>query len=116
MGVYHNVYIGPYAEYLIRAGDPIPSVEDVAKGKLLDKWGLGRGWGLDDPPTVEVDGISFQSCCYVPGCRRQGAPDRQTDYSDCGEGAGIQDLRVVDVEAEIAWLGSAFRKELRTLE
>jgi hypothetical protein len=112
MGVDHNVYLGPYAECLVRSEDPAPYVDDVAKGKLLETWGFRRAWGVSEPPTVAVDGIVYQRYCFVQGASRPGEPEREMDYS----GSGIEDLRAVNTQAEIDWFARAFRKELRALE
>ncbi len=116
MGVQHNVFVGPFAEFLVRPEAPPPHVSDVAEGKLLAAWGFSRAWGLSDPPTVAIDGVLYRRYCFVPRDRRPGQPQRPMDYSELGEGSGVEDLRGVDAHAEMDWLARAFREELRALE
>jgi hypothetical protein len=113
MGVPQSVYIGPYAEWVVRPDEPSPELEAVAAGELLKGWGLARAWGRSYPPEVEVDGVVCQRFCFVPDDERAGQPRRQMYYFEAG---AVEDLREVDFQAEMEWFTQAFRNELRALE
>jgi hypothetical protein len=113
MGVPQSVYIGPYAEWLVRPDEPGPELEAVASGALLEDWGLSRTWGLSHPPEVEVEGVVCQRYCFVPDDGRPGQPTRRLYQTEAG---AVEDLRGIDSQAEIEWFAQAFRNELRALE
>jgi hypothetical protein len=113
MGVPQSVYIGPYAEWVVRPDEPSPELEAVAPGELLKGWGLARAWGRSYPPEVEVDEVVCQRFCFVADDDRAGQPRRQLYHSEAG---AIADLRGVDAHAEMEWFARAFREELRALQ
>jgi hypothetical protein len=119
MSTLHGVWVGPYAEWLVRPEEPDPEEDKIATGKLSSTWGLSVAYGVSDPPETEVAGVVYRRFCFVPSTtdRGQGRPKRHMNFSGEGDdGCGIEDLRGVDAQAEIEWFMRAFSKELKAVE
>jgi hypothetical protein len=119
MSVIHGVWVGPYAEWLVRPEEPEPNEDELATGKISSTWGLTIAWGVSEPPEIKVAGVVCRRFCFVPKTTGRGRPrpKRQMNFSHEGdEGCGIEDLRGVDAQAEIEWFVRAFSKELKAVE
>jgi hypothetical protein len=117
-----HVFVGPYIEVLVPAGDinsffhsevPEAEVEGLFNTAGL-KWNLGRG----DPRTIEVQGRRLWQYCGVPVEERPGAPRRgmYSALADPRTGEGVvTEWDRADPAAEVGWFRAAFGAELRLL-
>jgi hypothetical protein len=107
MGVYQNVFLGPYAEFpvpLDRSDELPPEDKD---GELLCSRDLMCNWGYEDR----------HEDCYRYTPRRSGrkGPKRTMFFCDKGVCLEDQDLTDLDRQAEMDWFTAAYAKPLRVL-
>jgi hypothetical protein len=101
MSVEQNVYLGPYAEWLVRVDEITDEFQELAEGILQ------TNAGMDLPPVVKVKRKEYHRFCFMPGESRGREP-----HWSIHDGDGIEDLRGIDMKAEIDWFATAFAVEL----
>jgi hypothetical protein len=108
MGIVHNLFIGPYAEFLVPAGQAEQFPPEDEDGNLLC-------W-----ESLMCDlGMSRRTDCYryMPDGTGTKQPAR-TMYAGDKHGACFpsQDLSDVDRQGEMAWFAQQYANELRVLK
>jgi hypothetical protein len=108
MSVYQNLYVGPYAEWLVQAGE-----DDYDLLEELVHPALRSNTGQDGIPEVRVKGVYYRRHCFIPRVKRLKKPQRCMDFDETV--VAVEDWNEVDRQAEIDWFAKAFEKELNAL-
>jgi hypothetical protein len=101
-----DVYIGPYAEWLVAGSEPQPVPRDLLGA-------LCCNFGRSEPLEMDSGGGEFFRCCFMPDEDRPGQPSREMYFS--GGTTAAEDLTGVGVQKETEWFARAFANELRAL-
>jgi hypothetical protein len=121
MSMWHCLYIGPYAEWLVPAakhqgGEWNRSTLD----NLVEKGGLCYRANMGEIPTLQKGHSLFYHYTFRPRGERAGnestRPNRRMLFDGDGvAGFDMQDLTEVNSQEEINWFAESFREELRSL-
>jgi hypothetical protein len=115
MSVYSNLFVGPYAEWLVRTSKRLPPFLNSPLDQSLIE-GMKLYWP-DELPDVRRGGVRYHRYVFMPREARPEMPSRPLYFSGKGgpDNIGIQDLTEVDTRGEIDWFLRAFREELQAL-
>src|SRR5262245_25798395 len=106
MGVYHHVFIGPYAEFRVPRGTGQRFPPEDADGEILCGQELACYDDMYGPP---------ETCRYVPHGHGQHKPPRAMYLEDKSPILEDQDWTTLDLKAEMKWLAKTYADEIRIL-
>jgi len=110
MSQWSTVYLGPYAEWLLKPGQQLSS--DLAE--RLEGI-LSRNVAISDAPKVKVGRVSHRQVCYRPSGERAGRPSRPMSWGGDPIEADVTDLSDVSPQEEMEWFSQAYATELGAL-
>jgi hypothetical protein len=117
MGMFNELFVGPYAAWRV----DVPETEEDFIRTAAWQSIVGEGvldWKnyLGDHPGTKRCAAEHGHHVFMPRSERPGKPQRPMRFGDKGcFGLEILDLTDVDRQAEIAWFADKFRPELRKL-
>jgi hypothetical protein len=115
MSVYQNLFIGPFAEFLVPEGktEGLPPEDEGGDRLFYEK--LLCNVGLGAPETTVRGKKRYHRFCYMPHADKPEAHGRPMYFGGQPAYPAIQDLLKVDRQAEVDRFAKAFAKELKAL-
>jgi hypothetical protein len=112
---HYSLYIGPYAQWLVRRGSKPPRKdwEEAWYDPLIDGGILDLA-SRDGLPEVKVGRVRYIQYRFMPKQHRPNSPPRQMYFHD-GSADGDEDWSWLLPKAEMDWFLEAFAPELTVL-
>lgn len=112
MGVFQNLYVGPYARWLVEGRVDDEALRDLLGG--IDHALATNAWGLaGQPPEVRLNGTPYRCYCFMPDADRPGQPGRELWFG--GALHRVEDWTDLGWKREVDWFAHAFARELGRL-
>jgi hypothetical protein len=115
MSVCQNLFVGPFAEWLVPEGETRGFPPRNKSGDRLFGNKLSCNVGLGEPETMVMGKKRYHRYCYVPYKNQRNRKGRPMSFGGQPAWPEIQDLLDIDRQAELDQFAKRFSKELKLL-
>jgi hypothetical protein len=115
VSIWQNLFIGPFAEWLVPEGKAKGLPPRDEDGELLFSEKLAWDSALGEFETVVRHKKRYRRFCCMPRDLKPESHGREVLFGGQPAYPGNQDLLDVDRQGEIDWFAKAFARELKVL-
>src|SRR5579883_338825 len=116
MSVWQNLFVGPFAEWLVPEGktEGLPPRDNDGVRLFADKLLCNLSMG-EPPETITRGRKSYHRYCFMPHAKEPERHGREMYFAGQPAYPTTQELLAVDRQAEVDWLAKKYAKELEAL-